>query len=130
MLTWTIPLDPFTKPPLTLNEKLHWARANARKNDLIENVFWRAKQQKIPTVDKIAVTLHWLPRVERRRDGDNPFPTIKACVDGLVKAGVVVDDDHTRVVHRGVVFHEIGEKCLSNLWLEIEQLAPATEDAS
>lgn len=34
----------------------------------------------------------------RRRDPANWYPSFKAAVDGLVDAGVLEDDDHTRVV--------------------------------
>lgn len=38
------------------------------------------------------------PATRRRADPANWYPSFKACVDGLVDAGVVEDDDHTRVV--------------------------------
>lgn len=33
-----------------------------------------------------------------RYDPPNLWPTVKACVDGLVDAGVLPDDDHTHVI--------------------------------
>lgn len=38
------------------------------------------------------------PATRRRADPANWYPSFKACVDGLVDAGVVEDDDHTRVI--------------------------------
>jgi hypothetical protein len=39
----------------------------------------------------------WKPR-GGRYDPGNLYPTAKACVDGLVDAGLLADDDHTRVI--------------------------------
>lgn len=38
------------------------------------------------------------PSTAGRRDPANWYPTFKACVDGLVDAGLFEDDDHTRVL--------------------------------
>jgi crossover junction endodeoxyribonuclease RusA len=38
------------------------------------------------------------PGSNRRADPANLYPSFKAAVDGLVDAGLVEDDDHTRVV--------------------------------
>lgn len=38
------------------------------------------------------------PHDERRRDAANWYPSFKAAVDGIVDAGVLEDDDHTRVL--------------------------------
>ncbi|MFF8953855.1 hypothetical protein ACF09I_34415 [Streptomyces sp. NPDC014940] len=38
------------------------------------------------------------PGSNRRADPANLYPSFKACVDGLVDAGLFEDDDHTRVV--------------------------------
>ncbi|MFE1264436.1 hypothetical protein ACFW5X_28400 [Streptomyces albogriseolus] len=38
------------------------------------------------------------PQKNDRRDPANWYPSFKAAVDGLVDAGVLEDDDHTRVV--------------------------------
>jgi crossover junction endodeoxyribonuclease RusA len=38
------------------------------------------------------------PNSHRRVDPANFYPSFKAAVDGIVDAGVLVDDDHTRVI--------------------------------
>ncbi|ANZ17475.1 hypothetical protein O1L44_16385 [Streptomyces noursei] len=45
---------------------------------------------------RIIAVVH--PRDRRRRDPANWYPSVKAAVDGLVDAGVLKDDDHTRVI--------------------------------
>lgn len=39
----------------------------------------------------------WKPR-GGRYDPGNLYPTAKACIDGIVDAGLLTDDDHTRVI--------------------------------
>lgn len=55
----------------------------------------------LPALDALApvriiAVVH--PRDRRRRDPANWYPSVKAAVDGLVDAGVLRDDDHTRVI--------------------------------
>lgn len=120
--TWHIPLDPHTRPPLSLNDRLHWRVEARHKKELRLLVALRARMGGIPAVDRVAVELHWQPRDRRRRDADNPVPTTKACVDGLVDAGVVTDDDHTHVQHLGVVFHDPEPGHGGRLWLVVSEV--------
>lgn len=103
---WHLPL-PFTRPPLSLNDRHpHWA-AKARTVQAVRHatsVVARAK--KVPACERIAVELHYQQRVSRTIDGDNLMATVKPCVDGLRDAGVVPDDDTSRVVHYSPVVHD------------------------
>jgi hypothetical protein len=46
----------------------------------------------------VTITAHvWKPR-GGRYDPGNLYPTAKACVDGLVDAGLLPDDDHKHVI--------------------------------
>jgi crossover junction endodeoxyribonuclease RusA len=131
MTEFVIPLDPYTKPPLSMNDRSHWSKAHREKSRLRDIVFYRCRQLKVPHLDRVAVELHWLPKDRRRRDGDNPMPTIKACVDALVQARVLDDDDTSRVVHRGLVLHDVDgddTKPHGNLWLRLEPLPPLDGD--
>jgi len=115
---------PYTSPPLSLNSRDHWRTTARKKSRLRGEVLVLARAAKIPALDRCAVRLIWQPRDRRRRDGDNPFPTIKSAVDGLVDAGVLVDDDSTRVRHDGVHFlpPDPGQKT-GRLWLEVVPLS-------
>ena len=58
-----------------------------------------AKQAKIPPLGRVSVVVEYQPPpVSRRRDADNPSPSVKACLDGIVAAGVLVDDECPRYV--------------------------------
>lgn len=89
--------------PMNLNDRLHWAQRAKR------SAAWRHAAH-AATVD--AVNRHALPTglpfimvrlvlpvrsVNVRRDPHNFFATVKPCVDALVDAGVVADDDSSHV---------------------------------
>jgi len=90
----------WTKPPLSLNDRSHWrkkaletaavrqfaclniSRALDRpKGDPGKVLCWRVK-----------ATLTYYPRDKRRRDATNLVATYKAVIDGMVDAGVILDD--------------------------------------
>jgi crossover junction endodeoxyribonuclease RusA len=124
--TWHLPL-PFTKPPLSLNDRGHWA-AKARTTKAVRNaVAVVARSKKMPACERIAVELHYQQKVARPIDGDNLMATVKPCVDGLRDAGVVPDDDHTRVVHHNPVVHapEPGQRH-GLVWLVVRDLTEVT----
>lgn len=81
---------PYERPPLTANQRMHWAR----KAQITRAVRFSAKvaARDIPALGRCSVHLVWTVTDRRRRDADNLVPTLKACADGLVDAGVVVDD--------------------------------------
>ncbi|MEV5543094.1 hypothetical protein AB0L13_40365 [Saccharopolyspora shandongensis] len=83
---------PYERPPLTANQRMHWApKAEITKN-IRHTAATLARNAKVPALDRCAVRLVWTVTDRRRRDADNLVPTLKACADGLVDAGVVADD--------------------------------------
>ena len=52
-----------------------------------------ARAARIPPMARARITVHVHGRTRARTDPANAYPTIKACVDGLVDAGVLPDDD-------------------------------------
>jgi len=84
-------------PWLTANQRLHWRPRAARTKTWREAAAWRARQAKMPRIDRARVVGELRFAQRRRRDPANWAPTAKACVDGLVDAGVFDDDDATRV---------------------------------
>lgn len=88
------------EPPcafLTANQRLHW-----RKKAELTKAWRRATKEAAFDIDatftraRIICSIRWPDN--RRRDPGNWFVTAKACVDGLVDAGVLEDDDSERVV--------------------------------
>lgn len=95
-------------PLLNANQRLHWAVKNRRAQDLKRAAWAASKNGKVLSTDKASITVEYQPPDRRRRDADNLAPTGKACIDGLVLAGVIPDDDHTHVTS---VSYTIGPVC-------------------
>ncbi len=91
---------PYTKPPLTLNQRLQHFHEYRLKSALIDSVIVLARAGKLPKMLRAEVELHYAPATWRRRDPDNLSPTHKVCVDGLVRAGIVPDDTSEYVYHK------------------------------
>lgn len=110
---------PYRSPPLNLNHRHNrWAHAALIKQ-LRRDAWALARQARIGRHSRVDVALHWQPARAGRYDLDNPTPTLKACCDGLVDAGVTTDDDHQRMAKR-VVIHDPRKP--GRLWLVITPL--------
>jgi len=82
---------------MTLNQRLHFMAAAQRTKTLRETAGWLARAQRIPRLEAAWIVCELTVPDRRRRDPSNWMPTAKACVDGLVDAGVLEDDDFSRV---------------------------------
>ena len=91
MTQWDIKL-PYPKPPLSLNDREHWAPRAKKQKDVRATTALLARQAGIPRLDTAKVRLVWLVSDRRRRDRENITATLKPAIDGLVDAGVVEDD--------------------------------------
>lgn len=78
---------------LSMNDRMHWGRTHALKQAWRDATYWWAHANGLPASlppCEIRVTFPVTDR--RRRDSDNPAPTVKAIVDGLVLAECWPDD--------------------------------------
>lgn len=120
---WTLRL-PFLSPPLSENQRLHWAEKNRRVQSVKDAAHLMAVAGRLPKgLERVGITLHWQATLRRRRDKDNPTPTLKAAIDGLVRYGLVEDDDSEHVTASGVVIEELAAK--SALWLVVHDMSGA-----
>ncbi|MGY0232784.1 hypothetical protein [Longispora urticae] len=83
---------------LSLNDRAHWTKNGVLKKYFRSSGYERALDAEIPRLDRA-----WMVAVlsfgdRRRRDAHNYMPTVKAIVDGAIDAGVLDDDDNTRLV--------------------------------
>ena len=86
---------------LSLNDRTHWATQARLKKAWRGTTGWAALQLPKsfrPANSKILVEVVLPVKRMQRRDAHNFVATVKPIVDGLVDAGVVTDDDTTRVV--------------------------------
>lgn len=88
---------PWSRPPLSLNSRMHWSAKHRATAEIRRTVGWLAKAAKIPAVEHCTVQLVWAPGDRRKRETDNLVATQKPCVDSLIDAGVVLDDDPQHV---------------------------------
>lgn len=110
-LTAPEPATTITRPPswrielpagtflLNDNQRLHFRR-KAEYVELIRRASgFAALAARIPALERAHVFYVVHPKPDtRRRDPGNWSPSAKAAIDGLVDAGVLPDDDHTRLL--------------------------------
>src|SRR5437016_4455117 len=89
---WEISLPPGEKL-LNLNDRSHWRTRSRITHQLRADAAILARAARIPHLDQATVTVVVHPHDRRRRDPANWAPTAKACIDGIVDAGVLTDDD-------------------------------------
>lgn len=131
---WRLDLA-FTKP-LNLNDSPSISRGgmHARRREVKawrEHAAHLAKAQRIPLLERFGVVLHYQPRDNRKRDTHNLARALKPLVDGLVDAGVCVDDDTTHYRGAEPVIHPARKGEPGRLWLIVTDLSdePGTQTA-
>lgn len=72
----------------------------------------------IPRLERAYVIAELRPNDRRRRDPGNWYPAAKGVVDGLVDAGVLDDDDHTRLIGPDMRLGEVvrGSQLALHIW--------------
>jgi hypothetical protein len=103
-------------PAFSANSRYHWAERNRRTQEWRESAGWTAKQKRIPHLDRARIDVEWCVSDRRRRDASNAQTAVKACVDGIVDAGVLDDDDDTRLDGPTVRTVHVGGKAVRGLW--------------
>lgn len=100
--TYTVAL-PAGLPLLNANERLHWRTKHKRTQAIADAAIVMARNAKIPALDRVTITVVYHPAAKRRLDPHNWYPTVKAAIDGIVRAGVLPDDDHTHLLGVDIV---------------------------
>ena len=90
---------------LSMNDRLHYIRRHTLNEAWVKAAFWWAKANGLPKhLPPCDVRVTFPVKDRRRRDSDNPAPTVKAIVDGLVLAECWPDDTPEWVETRGSRF--------------------------
>ena len=112
---------PWSRPPISLNDRTHWAAKAAAVRNVRQVVTLLTRGKIAPITGHAEVCLHWQPDVKRKRDIDNVFATLKPCIDGLVQAGVLSGDDCELVTPSARIWPVVkGQK--ARMWLEIIEI--------
>lgn len=78
---------------LNANDRGHWSRHSRLTRIWRTHTNAAARQARIPRLEKAHITATIHKTRAGRWDPANLYPTVKACVDGLVDARVLPDDD-------------------------------------
>jgi hypothetical protein len=96
--TYTIALPPGHKL-LNANDRMHWRGRNTITQDIVNTAIVMTRKAKIPPLGRVTIRAVLHPASARRCDPHNWFPSIKAAIDGVVRAGgVLADDDAKHVI--------------------------------
>lgn len=96
-------------PLLSANGREHWGSKAAATRKIRDTAHLAAKGTPAlrramltarggPVMERAHVLAVLHPADRRRRDPANIYPAVKAALDGIVDAGVLADDDSTRVI--------------------------------
>lgn len=83
---------------VSANDRSHWAsKARLVKEWRTTTHLW-ANAEHLPHITQPVQITAWVHRTDTRRaDAHNRILTVKACIDGLVDAGVLADDSDKHV---------------------------------
>ena len=101
-------------------KRAHYHQVAKAKKLVGEEVCALARGKRIPLLDVCTVEVIWHVADKRKRDTDGLGPFLKAALDALVQAGVLVDD-HSGYVPRTCMSIVRGEvQCIEIVITEIE----------
>lgn len=91
---------PMKRPPMTANDqrRAHWQAVRRAKQQVEDAVYPLAKQLGVENLGPSIVSVKWFTPDRRKRDTDSLGPFLKAALDALVKAGLLIDDHSDYVV--------------------------------
>lgn len=86
--------------PFTVNDALRMHRQQcARLTAEWRRAFWALTlEARVPKLDRVAITVETHLKGQRRQDPAACCIAVKAAIDGIVDAGVLVDDDGEHLV--------------------------------
>lgn len=104
---------------INANSRLFYLERSRRTKAWRDKAAWAARGAHLPHLPGGRVVCELRFADSRRRDPANWAPTAKACIDGLVDAGVFPDDSHKYVVGPDMRIGETVPRSDVGLWLFI-----------
>ena len=77
---------------LNANDRIHY-KQRARRTERLRTEAFRVVGKHPMTFGKVQIVCIFRAPDNRRRDTANLYPSYKACLDGIVDAGVIQDDN-------------------------------------
>lgn len=124
-----IPLVAGDRLWITANQRLFWADRSRRTRAWRDYACDEARRRNLPMLPlaRVVCELHFADN--RRRDPANWSPTAKACIDGLVDAGLFADDDHKHVIGPDMRIGDVVGKQHRGLDIRIYPIGASHESA-
>lgn len=83
---------------ISANDRSHWAAKARLVKEWRSAAHLHALSKRLPHINQPVAITGWVHRTDNRRaDAHNRILTVKACIDGLVDAGVLDDDSDRHV---------------------------------
>lgn len=104
---YTVALPPGLRL-LNSNEmrRMHWALERRISRGIVDAAIVMTRKAKVPKLERVVISSVLHPRNRQKIDPHNWSPSVKAATDGIVRAGVLVDDDSEHVTDGGITLGE------------------------
>ena len=122
---WLLVL-PWDKPPLSANQRVHWAKRARLTKQVVGDVQWLVRAQRIPSLGRCSVQLHYRPLTNRHRDTDNLVASLKPVCDAIVREGLVPDDTPAYMVKPEPIIHPWAKRVRLKhrvLWVVVTEMS-------
>ena len=91
----------------------YFARSKVRREQRDEMISYVLEQGTTDTpLEKAHITITWYAKDKRKRDVDNLLSAMKGSIDGLVEAGVIVDDSAQHLSYS--LYYKYGKEITEN----------------
>jgi crossover junction endodeoxyribonuclease RusA len=97
-------------PLLNANDRLHYRERSKRTEKLRSEAYKAAKAQPSLPFTRVRIRCIFRAPDKRRRDVANLYPSFKAVIDGIVDAGLLLDDNDRYVTELSLVRGEDSPK--------------------
>lgn len=91
---------------MTSNQRLHH-HERAKRTRQLRSTFHALAADLAPLASPVTVTFQLTFRRNHRRDSPNWWPSAKAAIDGIVSAGVLVDDSDKHITATTIPAHDV-----------------------
>jgi crossover junction endodeoxyribonuclease RusA len=113
-VTWLVSF-PAPTVRISLNDRQHWAKKATLTRAWRDTACLAATARRLRGLPPCFMRVTFPVGDNRRRDADNPAPTVKAIQDGLVDAGVWEDDTPAWVETLGSRFEKGADRVVVEL---------------
>jgi len=82
--------------------KMHWRTERRIARGIVDAAIVMSRHAKVPKLERVVISAVFHPNDRRKLDPHNWSPSVKAATDGVVRSGVLEDDDSEHVTDGGI----------------------------